>query len=171
MLVPSEQPCPGRRDGRYEILAKRAVAGDLGGVGSVVVRYETARALFPYKWDALLPLPDDNDRNRDSSIPKFTPFESGKLGLDLLSRRLWHVDDNLEPSMRSIRAKTCLKRFVPGNNGGVDLPFCIECHKLDKNEGLKRQLRRVRIFGILSAHRGADDLPGCGTRARRCEAY
>lgn len=135
------QPCQGRRDGRYGILAGRRVATELGGVGSIAVRVEVAKQLFPYKHQQPVPESfdlDESERNLETSILDFTPEEQNKLQLELQSRRRWSVEGLLVQD-RTIRAADCERRI--GTAGGNT--FCKRCQALDQDESLQRELRRV----------------------------
>lgn len=133
--------CMGRADGAYALLAKNAVAGDEGGVGSIASRSEIAKVLFSYKYggsalgqEHIIP----SQRNTHTSITKFSEEELAILRQELLSRRRWFVENGSDGGMRIIRSATCTRHFVPDGKYS-----CEQCCALDKDKSLQRQLRRV----------------------------
>ncbi|GJF00922.1 hypothetical protein PsYK624_172260 [Phanerochaete sordida] len=157
--VHAERACAGRRDGKYEVLARVAVAGDLGGAGSISTRYAIAKELFPYKWDHLLPLPANDGNaamqvNRANKIAKFTGHETARLGLELLSYSCWYID-GIEPTVRSVRSRQCQQRFTPEEDDSI--PYCGACKGLDAIKGLQRHLRRAAARDRADAELTADD--------------
>ncbi|KAG1720671.1 hypothetical protein EDB19DRAFT_2029789 [Suillus lakei] len=143
--IDTSMVCPGQADGAYAVLAKNAVAGDVGGVGSITSRVEMAKVLFPYKYgvSAQEEMTDDisaspSQRNTHTSITKFSQEELAILGQELLSHRRWFVENGCDAGSRIIRSATCTRRFVPG--GKV---MCEQCCALDKDKSLQRQLRRA----------------------------
>ncbi|KAG2150840.1 hypothetical protein DEU56DRAFT_728609 [Suillus clintonianus] len=140
--------CLGRADGAYALLAKNAVAGDVGGVGSITSRVEIAKGLFPYKYGVSAQegtTTDDisaspSQRNTHTSITKFSQEELAILGQELLSRRRWFIENGCDAGSRIIRSATCTRRFVPDSDGKV---MCEQCCALDKDKSLQRQLRRA----------------------------
>lgn len=139
--------CLGRADGTYALLAKNAVAGDVGGVGSITSRIEMAKGLFPYKYGVSAQEGTTGDisaspsqRNTHTSITKFSQEELAILGQELLSRRHWFIENGCNAGSRILRSATCTRRFVPDSDGKV---ICEQCCALDKDKSLQRQLRRA----------------------------
>ncbi|KAG1737822.1 uncharacterized protein EDB91DRAFT_1054950 [Suillus paluster] len=139
--------CLGRADGTYALLAKNAVAGDMGGVGSITSHIEMVKGLFPYKYGVSAQEGTTGDisaspsqRNMHTSITKFSQEELAILGQELLSRRRWFIENGCDAGSRIIHSATCTHRFVPDSDGKV---MCEQCCALDKDKSLQRQLQRA----------------------------
>ncbi|KAG1842884.1 hypothetical protein DFJ58DRAFT_844539 [Suillus subalutaceus] len=131
--------CLGRADGAYALLAKNAVAGDVGGVGSIASHIEIAKVLFPYKyrgWSAQEETTDDisatpSQRNMHTSITKFSQEELAILGQELLSRRHWFVENGCDAGSHIIRSAS--KRDKAD----------AQLSETDRNKVEKRQVHRA----------------------------
>ncbi|KAG2090511.1 hypothetical protein BD769DRAFT_1395807 [Suillus cothurnatus] len=130
--------CLGRADGAYALLAKNAVSGDMGGVGSITSWVEIAKGLFPYKYGV----------NMHTSITKFSQEELAILGQELLSRWHWFIENGCDAGSCIIRSVTCTRHFVPDSDGKASKRDKADAQlsETDQNKVKKRQVTNMSLI-------------------------